>query len=222
MLCSVVYMAKRNVIGNRLGCGLLVLLLVSCLHSVPAFGTSSSAASHSSLALFQHAAGLSDFDGDNKLDQATLLSNGSAKSIHIAFGKSSWSSLSFDSKVADLISGDIDEDGDVDLVWISQTAGRLVAWLGDGRGNFSAGTNPKLYYDRIQALFGNTSPKWSPSTSGPEPAGVVLGAAFLLPVDLSNQPYPHLRFFFQTRGATIVRLPYLAVPNLRGPPASLL
>ena len=41
---------------------------------------------------------LSDFDGDHKLDQVILSSSGRAKTISIAFGKSSWISLSFKSR----------------------------------------------------------------------------------------------------------------------------
>lgn len=83
----------------------------------------------------------SDFDGDNKLDQAHLSSNGSHKRIAIGLGKSSWRSLSFESGANDageLLSSDIDSDGDADLIWVSETfPKRLVVWLGDGAGNFS-------------------------------------------------------------------------------------
>jgi hypothetical protein len=82
----------------------------------------------------------SDFDGDNKLDQAELFSYGSLKSIHVSFGKFVWKYLSFDSGVQDrgrLVSDDVDSDGDEDLVWISQDSPTLVMWLGDGHGGFS-------------------------------------------------------------------------------------
>ena len=83
----------------------------------------------------------SDFDGDNKVDQAELFSSGAEKSIHVSLGKLAWKSLSFNSGVQDrgqLVSGDIDRDGDIDLVWISQNLPQTqVTWLGDGKGNFS-------------------------------------------------------------------------------------
>jgi hypothetical protein len=83
----------------------------------------------------------SDFDGDSKVDQAELVSNGAQKHIHVSFGSLNWKSLSFDSGVQDrgrLVSDDIDRDGDTDIVWISQGLPRTyVLWLGDGRGNFS-------------------------------------------------------------------------------------
>ncbi len=43
----------------------------------------------------------SDFDGDNKLDQAVLFSDGAQKNIRIALGKFVWKSLFFDSGVLD-------------------------------------------------------------------------------------------------------------------------
>lgn len=90
---------------------------------------------------FQNLPVFSDFDGDNKLDQADLSSNGSHKRINVGLGRSSWTSLSFDSGGTDagkLVSGDIDSDGDADLIWISETLPKhLVVWLGDGSGNFS-------------------------------------------------------------------------------------
>jgi hypothetical protein len=86
----------------------------------------------------------SDFDGDNKIDQAELFSNGAQKSIHVSLGKYVWKYLSFDSGVEDrgrLVSDDVDSDGDEDLVWISQDSpGTFVTWLGDGRGGFSKAT----------------------------------------------------------------------------------
>jgi hypothetical protein len=94
----------------------------------------------------------SDFDGDNKLDQAELFAHGAEKSIHVSFGKFRWQSFSFDTGSPDrghLITDDIDQDGDTDLVWFSQTSPRrFVMWLGDGRGNFSIALGHE--HDRLQ------------------------------------------------------------------------
>jgi hypothetical protein len=116
-----------------------------CVLAVPSFATPQPAVGFDSVPLF------SDFDGDHKLDQAELFSDGAQKSIHVSLGKFAWTSLSFDSGVQDrgrLVSGDIDSDGDADLVWVSQSYPRtFVAWLGDGRGNFSIDTR----HDRAPA-----------------------------------------------------------------------
>jgi hypothetical protein len=96
-----------------------------------------------------------DFDGDHKVDQAELLSNGAHKSIHVSLGKSAHKFLSFDSGVADrgrLVSDDIDLDGDEDLVWISQESPNTrVTWLGDGHGDFSILTGEAK--ERLLILF---------------------------------------------------------------------
>ncbi len=83
----------------------------------------------------------SDFNGDNQIDQVTLTSEGSTKHIRITLGKSTSRSLHFETGVNErgrLYYGDFDNDGDVDLIWASQTnPGSQIIWAGDGRGNFS-------------------------------------------------------------------------------------
>jgi hypothetical protein len=83
----------------------------------------------------------SDFNGDNQVDQVTLTSEGLHKHIRILLGKSMSHSLHFETEVNDrerLYYGDFDNDGDIDLLWLSPTNPRsLVMWEGDGRGNFS-------------------------------------------------------------------------------------
>jgi hypothetical protein len=125
------------------------LLLCAWFLAIPSFGASHHGISPDALPVF------SDFDGDNKLDQAELISNGSQKSIHVSLGKFAWTSLSFDSGVSDrghLVSDDFDRDGDADLVWISQSSPEtIVLWLGDGRGNFSRANEHEA--GRIEALL---------------------------------------------------------------------
>jgi hypothetical protein len=118
-----------------------------------------------------------DFDSDNKIDQAELVSNGVHKSIHIALGTYVWKSLSFDSGETDrgqLLSEDIDHDGDTDLIWISQTQPKtLVAWLGDGRGNFSV--VEERDQQRIEALFNaDRESRLTDDPDASQPAGVLL------------------------------------------------
>ena len=137
-------------------------LLCAWFLAIPSFGASHHGISPDSLPVF------SDFDGDNKLDQAELISNGSQKSIHVSLGKFSWTSLSFDSGVSDrghLVSDDVDSDGDADLLWISQSSPKtVVLWLGDGRGNFSRASEHE--HGRIQAfLFRARQPQMSDDSS---------------------------------------------------------
>ena len=118
------------------------LLFISCFAALPSFAASSGVPSNSLTSFSPFTVPLfSDFDGDHKVDHAELFSNGAQKDIHVTLGTFRSKSLSFDSGVQDhgqLLSDDIDSDGDADLVWVSQSQPRkFVMWLGDGHGNFS-------------------------------------------------------------------------------------
>ena len=104
---------------------------------------------------------LSDFDGDNKLDEAQLHSQGRLKWINVRLGSPSWKSFYFDSGLSErgsLVSRDVDSDGDADLIWTSQSKPqRLVVWLGDGHGEFSVVKEPAPYLNKIQELLADDS-----------------------------------------------------------------
>src|SRR5204862_5368253 len=109
--------------------------------------------------------------------QAHLYSHGSHKQIHVRL-KSSAKTLSFDSGMSDpgsLLSGDIDRDGDADLIWMSQSGSPVVIfWMGDGHGNFTFISNPAAQSRLRKALlYGNTG--WSAIHTSTEdgPDGVV-------------------------------------------------
>ena len=125
----------------------------------------------------------SDFDGDNKLDQAELFSNGTQKSIEVTLGRFAWKSLSFDSGVMDrgrLVSRDVDSDGDTDLIWISQDyPKKYVIWLGDGRGNFELTREPDQQLRRIEGMVWNDAqPKVINSANGQELSCVLVTPSY--------------------------------------------
>jgi len=142
---------------TRLGYRLTFLLLFAAwLYPSPLFAGTSSDASANSKCVSLNAPRLSDFDGDNRLDRAELVSHGNLKIIRIAFGKPGLAHLSFasgSSSCGKLIFGDIDKDGDIDLAWISQAFEESLAWLGDGRGNFSRTANVGSYWASIGELI---------------------------------------------------------------------
>jgi hypothetical protein len=86
----------------------------------------------------------SDFDGDHQPDQAELFWVGAHKDIHLSLSSSSDTNLPFDSLTADwgsLLALDIDQDNDLDLIWISQDKFQPpVVWINDGRGRFERDT----------------------------------------------------------------------------------
>lgn len=134
----------------------LLSLLVLCFPLVPRLeGAQVETSGNTMLVLDSFQPVLSDFDRDKTIDHAILRYSGARKTIHVARGGSSWTSLSFDSNTPDrgnLVSGDIDHDGDADLIWISYSADQFVAWLGDGRGNFRPSTDPRISLDAVLAL----------------------------------------------------------------------
>ena len=163
----------------------LALLVGSCFLALPAFAASHSTADAQPV--------FSDFDGDNKLDQAELFSNGRQKNIQVAFGKFEWKSLSFDSGVQDrgrLVSDDIDSDGDTDLLWVSQSyPRRFVLWLGDGRGNFSRFTGREE--DRLKVLLNwNSEARLAGDDDEEQPSCILQSSgAVAMPAGSSLSPY---------------------------------
>jgi hypothetical protein len=166
----------------------------------------------------------SDFDGDHKIDCAELSSDGRFKQIRLTLGKSISRPLSFESQEGDrgvLLSSDLDRDGDLDLVWVSQNSpGQVVAWLGDGHGNFFRDQESVYSFDQVQYLLAQPE---STVAGGPEEtnrlgtlqssifAGVVASSYSLFPPTTVRPP-----LFLST--STASQRFFSAVPK-RGPPA---
>jgi len=169
----------------------------------------------------------SDFDGDNHLDQAHLFSHGSHKQIHVHLQKSSPKTLSFDSGMSDpgsLFSGDVDRDGDTDLIWMSETASPvLIFWMGDGQGNFTFISDPETQvWLRRAFLHGNASWTTAHESKVDGPDGIVpredsitLGTgAIYSPVLISSENARH------PNKASLVSSQFQSVLRKRGPPAT--
>jgi hypothetical protein len=167
----------------------------------------------------------SDFDGDDRLDQAHLFSHGSHKQIQIHLQQSSSKTLSFDAGVSDpgnLVSSDIDQDGNADLVWLSQTTSiKIVFWMGDGHGNFTSITDPALESQLVKEVL-DGSADWKP-THAPvdnELDGLVSDDG----VDAPQTSTGWIPEFASSRRSTnlhsvsTVSSPFLSVLQKRGPP----
>jgi hypothetical protein len=205
---------------NRFRSSIFLVFLVSCFNALPALGASSVETSVPPLSIDSF---LPDFDGDNKLDRASLSSNGQQKTIHVALGNSSRHSLSFDSDVADrgaLISGDVDEDGDLDLIWISQSARKFVAWRGDGHGKFLASSNSHASFDQFAAFLPDAGHGHLEQGNKPELTGILSDGSFITPSALRNREDLH-RAARSVIDQPILSSSTFSVLTLRGPPSKL-
>jgi hypothetical protein len=151
-----------------------------------------------------------------------LWSSGQFKTILVSFGKSSWTALSFKSHVFEqgtVVSQDIDDDGDIDLVWISPRADELVLWLGDGDGNFSL-QKKSFDLDHILSSLTNSS-RPSIDTGNDLISAILQAGSFVLP-ELSGYgsvlPAGVASAMFD---AGAPHEPSLSVLKLRGPPPQL-
>jgi VCBS repeat protein len=76
-----------------------------------------------------------DFDGDGRPDLARIQDRDGRPHIAVLLSGSS-TDVRLDASVAALIDGDVDHDGDLDLV-AATAAGDVLIWLNDGHGRFT-------------------------------------------------------------------------------------
>src|SRR5262249_15650634 len=159
---------------------------------------------------------------DNKLDQATLFSDGTRKRIHIAFGTLLWSSLSFDSTVSErggLFSGDVDHDGDIDLVWTADNGKKSVTWLGDGRGNFAIDPDRKV---DCNGFLGERRPRFEDHAGAEVDQAVLRTSIAIAPRAFEYHPHLSIQASLPARATWAASAPFLAGLKPRGPPFDLL
>ena len=167
-----------------------------------------------------------DFDGDHRLDQAHLVSNGSKKQISLHFQQAPSKTLSFDAGVTDpgsLVSGDINQDGDADLVWLSHTSSiKIVFWVGDGHGNFTVISDPALQ-SQLSREFFHSDISWQPSdrASDDDLDGLLSDDG----IDTLQTTLNWIPYLVSTRrgpgrqSVATVSSPFLSVLHKRGPPS---
>jgi hypothetical protein len=111
----------------------LVLFLATCAAAIAFHAPPPSFTPYVTPAPPQHAEG--DFDGDGRIDTASIEDRAGAARISIQLTSSS-SSLDLGPAVTSVVEGDIDHDGDLDLV-ASTPSGELLVWINDGHGHFT-------------------------------------------------------------------------------------
>jgi hypothetical protein len=167
-----------------------------------------------------------DFDGDHRLDQAHLVSHGSSKQISLHFQHSPSKTLSFDAGITDpgsLVSGDINQDGDADLVWLSHTPFvKIVFWVGDGHGNFTV-INDLALQSQLSREFFHRATSWQPSDRASDTdLDGLLSDDGIDTLHTSDNWIPYLvstrRVPARQRVANVAS-PFLSVLQKRGPPA---
>lgn len=119
---------------------LFALLVLAALPFSGAQATYAGVATRPALR-FGQALVLADFDNDGELDRARVSGNGSHNVIEIQLGLAgspSW--LHFENQgraPGSLLSQDLDDDGDADMIWTDLLHENAVAiWVGDGAGRF--------------------------------------------------------------------------------------
>src|SRR5262245_26684763 len=167
---------------------------------------------------------VSDIDGDQLLDRATVTGAGPNKIIRVCLSHNNGSSvLSFSSAslgAGSLLASDVDQDGDVDLVWTDLTnSGEVVVWLNDGVGRFERATlgtfTGGLVIDGQGLAEGNSTERQIPGGTSHRT---------LLDAGLTSHPRAQVsRGKHDKRRSGCVRpFPLVVLDPERGPPALLI
>ena len=121
---------------------LLIVMVagVCCANALPRHNTQPTS-DRTSFLHFGQSLALADFDGDNRIDIATLSGGGRNKDIEIHLSRAKARILlrfnTLTSELGSLFTSDVDNDGDNDLIWSDLLrADDVVIWLDDGTGRF--------------------------------------------------------------------------------------
>ncbi len=152
---------------------------------------------------------VADLDGDGRSDLATISRRFSASQISLQLS-ASHEIVELDGPVSGLVSGDIDDDGDVDLV-AATPSGDVKVFLNDGRGRFTR----KDFHSPQRSLAG------LPSVAGTSPEQRLVLSTTL---SLLHPPLARAAVVLNARVRPPTRAPVIAsfrtAPrSLRAPPS---
>jgi hypothetical protein len=169
---------------------------------------------------FSKVLALGDFDADDKTDQARVTGTGAWKSIEVSFSRTqSQTILRFrgeDSSNGALFANDIDNDGDLDLVWTDLLHTESVhVWENDGAGHFKS--IPSERHARQFILSGSPAAGTSDRTNS-ENAVITPRSAPDFNYDSGFNPYVRIRLPDQRQSQFHPAFEARREPTDRGPP----
>jgi len=165
-----------------------------------------------------------DVDGDQILDRATVTGTGADKSISVYISHDHSSSvLSFSSSSSgsgSLLASDVDQDGDVDLVWTDLVdPGEVVVWLNDGLGRFERA--PSAQFAAAFVIGGNGLGENSPAERQNPAANSHRVSLYNGAIAHGHAQFRGMTYFSDWR-ACDQTLPSTLLDPERGPPAILI
>lgn len=165
-------------------------------------------------------------DSDLFADRVTLESNGFEKRISIRFGNLRRQELGFKTKSADggnLVAGDIDRDGDLDLVWVGTEQEGAVVWLNQGEGDFVEARDNQPYSSELDGLFNAGDPPDKRLAQRRPKSSSLVSSAFSDIGALAIEFHAPIgrRTSFATGERPADRLTFLTKLQKRGPPSIL-
>jgi hypothetical protein len=163
---------------------------------------------------------LGDFDADDKTDQARVTGTGAWKRIEVSFSRTeSQTILSFraeDSSNGSLFANDIDNDGDLDLVWTDLLHTESVrVWENDGAGHFKS--IPSERHAR-QFILGDSPAAGTSDRTNSEDAVISLRSTPDFDHDSGFNPYLRIKLPDQRQNQFHPAFQARREPTDRGPP----
>ncbi len=131
---------------------------------------------------------LGDFDGDGRLDEAgihTRIDGRTDVSLRLS---SSAAVVQLDAPVAALADGDVDHDGDLDLI-AATASGDVVIWLNDGHGRFMRQPASPVSQLLSEPAFDAGDGRETVAVAGLV-AMFVAGGRAIAPLPVSGRPLP--------------------------------
>jgi hypothetical protein len=148
-----------------------------------------------------------DFDGDGRVDTALIQADpGDRISVRLS---QSFDTIQLEAAVVGVIEGDVDHDGDLDLV-AATASGDVLIWLNDGHGRFT-----RLPESTLPGLSGDPA---IVQTTWPEAAALGVRAFVASPTDRAERIIIAAALFPPTP-PVILDGHSAILPPLRAPPA---